>query len=485
MAAEGIEKSDAVAVNTPEARNLYKAREQIYPKLVHGPWRRFKWLVLIVTLGIYYGLPWIRWDRGPNAPDQAVLVDFPGRRFYFFFIEIWPDEVYYITGLLILAAVGLFLVTALFGRVWCGYTCPQTVWTDLFIMVERFFEGDRNQRIRLDKEKWSLKKAWKKSAKHVVWLLIAAATGGAWVFYFHDAPSLVPQLFAGTAPGSAYVFAGILTFTTYVFAGTMREQVCTFMCPWPRIQAAMTDEHALSVTYRRDRGEPRGPHKKGEPWEGRGDCIDCHQCVAACPMGIDIRDGLQLECINCALCIDACDDIMDRVGRPRGLIAYDTDVNVEARERGEPARFLFLRDRTIFYGVIFALVSAVMLVTLINRVTLEVNVLRDRNPSFVRLSDMSVRNGYTVKILNKAEAVRTFVVSVDGPPALTLRLLGEEVVRPAYEITVEPDRVRSVRMFVTLPADALTAKSLPITFRIVEPDGETATNPTVFLTGQP
>ncbi len=484
MAAEGIEKSDATAVNSEQFRSLYKAREQIYPKLVHGLWRRIKWIVLIVTLGVYYGLPWIRWDRGPNAADQAVLVDFEGRRFYFFFIEIWPDEIYYITGLLILAAVGLFLVTALFGRVWCGYTCPQTVWTDLYIMVERWFEGDRNQRIRLDRQPWSLSKAGRKLGKHVVWLLIAAATGGAWVFYFHDAPSLVPQLFAGTAPGSAYVFLVLLTFTTYIFAGTMREQVCTYMCPWPRIQAAMTDEEALSVTYRKDRGEPRGPHKKGEPWDGRGDCIDCHQCVAACPMGIDIRDGLQLECINCALCIDACDDIMDRVGRPRGLIAYDTDINVARRAEGKPARFQFLRTRTIFYGSVFAIVAAVMLVTLINRVTLEINVLRDRNPSFVQLSDGSVRNGYTVKILNKAEAERMFLLSVEGPAGMEVRLLGENETRAVYPVTVEPDRVKAIRIYVSLPAEALTARSLPIVFRIEETDGEVAINPSVFLTGR-
>jgi len=263
----------------------------------HGLYRNIKWLALFVLLGIYYITPWIRWDRGPGQPSQAVLVDFENARFYFFFIEIWPQEVYYITGLLILAALGLFLATSLFGRVWCGYACPQTIWTDLFIQVEKFFEGDRNARMKLDKAPWTTKKVFKKTGKHLVWLLIAALTGGAWILYFHDAPTIARDFFTGHAPTTSYVFITLMTFTTYWLAGHMREQVCTYMCPWPRIQAAMIDEDALNVTYRYDRGEPRGAHKKGTSWDDRGDCIDCRQCVAVCPVGIDIRDGLQLECI--------------------------------------------------------------------------------------------------------------------------------------------------------------------------------------------
>ena len=310
-AAPGIKRSRAPNPTPSTPVSLYKKREQIYPKLAHGLFRNLKWAALIVLLGIYYTVPWIRWDRGPGQPDQAVLIDFENARFYFFFIEIWPQEVYYITLLLILAALGLFLATALFGRVWCGYACPQTIWTDLFIHVERFFEGDRNARIKLDKAPWSLSKIYKKTAKHVVWILIGAFTGGAWILYFHDAPTIARDFFTGHAPATSYIFAALLTFTTYSLAGFMREQVCTYMCPWPRIQAAMIDEEALNVTYRYDRGEPRGPHKKGATWDGRGDCIDCRQCVAVCPVGIDIRDGLQLECIGCALCIDACNEIMD------------------------------------------------------------------------------------------------------------------------------------------------------------------------------
>ncbi|HAJ46879.1 MAG TPA: cytochrome c oxidase accessory protein CcoG, partial [Alphaproteobacteria bacterium] len=204
-----------------------QARVQIYPKLVHGWFRSLKWVGMAIMLGIYYGVPWLRWDRGLGQPDQAVLVDVANGRFYLFAYEFWPQEVIFITGLLILAALGLFLVTALFGRVWCGYACPQTIWTDLFILVERAFEGDRSARIRLDKSPWSLDKAWRKGGKHLVWLLIAAATGGAWIFYFHDAPTLLGQLFTGEAPLVAYAFLALLTFTTYTLAGTMREQVCT------------------------------------------------------------------------------------------------------------------------------------------------------------------------------------------------------------------------------------------------------------------
>ncbi|MEJ0042188.1 MAG: cytochrome c oxidase accessory protein CcoG [Rhizomicrobium sp.] len=361
--AEGVERSDAQASNSAANRQFYQARVPIYPKLVHGIYRKVKWAVMAITLAIYYLVPWIRWDRGPSAPSQAVLVDLAHERFYFFFIEIWPQEVYYITGLLILAAVALFLVTALFGRLWCGYTCPQTVWTDLFIYVENLIEGDRSARIRLSAAPWTTGKIAKRISKHAIWIAIAVATGGAWVFYFTDAPGLAQALLAGSASMVVYGAVAVLAFTTYTLGGLMREQVCTYMCPWPRIQGAMIDDEALSVTYRSDRGEPRGAHKKGQPWDGRGACVDCNQCVAACPMGIDIRDGTQLECINCGLCIDACNDVMTRVGLPKGLIAYDTDANVARRSRGEKARFRFVRPRIVLYGAVLAIVSGAMLLS--------------------------------------------------------------------------------------------------------------------------
>ena len=446
---------DVEPVNAAERRPLYEKRAKIFPRAVSGRYRTVKWAVLAATLGVYYILPWIRWDRGPNAPDQAVLIDFPGQRFYFFFIEIWPQEVYYITGLLILAALALFLVSSVAGRVWCGYACPQTVWTDLFMWVERRIDGDRNAQMRLDRARWTGRKLARRAAKHGVWLLIAVATGGAWVFYFADAPTLAADLVRFDAPMVSYLFIALLTCTTYLLAGHAREQVCTFMCPWPRIQGAMLDEHSMLVTYRRERGEPRGSHKRGQSWEGRGDCVDCRTCVAVCPMGIDIRDGNQLECINCALCVDACNDIMDRVGRPRGLIAYDTvaglaDPSAEAAGRPLWRRLSLMRPRTMLYAVSIALVGAVMLAALLSRGDTEITVLRDRNPLFVRLSDGSFRNGYTVKLQNKRHETRRFRILAEGLPGTALSAVGGG----NDDVSVGPDRLRTLRIYVAAPVSA-------------------------------
>jgi cytochrome c oxidase accessory protein FixG len=483
---EDVQTIDARAVNSKAARALYKKREQIYPKLVSGTFRNLKWAAMIVLLAIYYITPWLRWDRGDFRPDQAVLVDFEGRRFYFFFIELWPQEVYYITGLLILAAFGIFLSSALFGRVWCGYACPQTVWTDLYIYVERWIEGDRNERMRLAKAPWSLSKWRKKIAKHSVWLIIAAATGGAWVFYFADAPTLTREIFTGQASAAIYMFIGLLTFTTYTLAGTMREQVCTYMCPWPRIQAAMTDQDALSVTYRVDRGEPRGPHKKGATWEGRGDCVDCNACVAACPQGIDIRDGDQLECINCALCIDACDDIMRKVGRPTGLIAYDTQLNVERRERKEPTRFRFVRPRTVLYAFLMALVGAIMLYQLLNRSTLDLNVIRDRSPPFVRLADGSLRNDFALKLINMAPRTRRVAISVSGLPGAHIIVQGGALDADGRVVAeARPDSVANVRLHVVAPGGTESG-SHPIRFVLDDLESDdSAESASAFLAGDP
>ena len=352
---------------------LYAARRRIYPQWVSGTFRRIKWIVLFATLGVYYLLPFVRWDRGPNAPSQAVLVDFPNSRFYFFFIEIWPQEVYYLTGLLILAAMTLFLMNAVAGRVWCGYLCPQTVWTDLFQTIERWVEGDRREHLLRDRQPWSIDRFARVGLKHFLWLMVAWWTGGAWVLYFADAPTLVKELATFEAPLVAYAWIGILTFTTYALAGHMREQVCLYMCPWPRIQAALTDEHALNVTYRYDRGEPRNSVKKSaalrEQGFATGDCIDCHQCVYVCPTGVDIRNGPDLGCIQCGLCIDACDTVMAKIGRPPRLIAYDTDLNINRRQAGEKARVRVVRPRTVLYAAIIAMVGALMLYTLATRHT--------------------------------------------------------------------------------------------------------------------
>ncbi len=479
-----VARSDARATNSASSRNFYKSRVPIYPKTVHGTFRRVKWVVMAVLLAIYYLAPWIRWYRGPGASDQAILVDLAHERFYFFFIEIWPQEIYYVTGLLILGAVGIFLAAALFGRVWCGYTCPQTVWTDLFIFVERMIEGDRGARIRLAADPWSVSKVAKRVSKHAIWIVVAVLTGGAWVFYFTDAPALARGLADGNAPFVVYACIAILAFTTYSLGGLMREQVCTYMCPWPRIQAAMTDNEALGVLYRHDRGEPRGAYKKGDSFVGRGDCIDCNQCVAACPMGIDIRDGAQLECINCALCIDACDDVMIRIGLPRGLIAYDTEANVERRLKGETPRFQLLRARTIFYAMIMTVVGAVMTYGLVTRATVVLDVLRDRNPDFVTLSDGAVRNGYAIKVMNRSDNPRSLVLSLDGVVARSVQVIGVEGSRLPAIIAVPADRVRTLRVLLTVGKNELGQADRTIDFVVADPrTGERRVTPAVFVSG--
>jgi cytochrome c oxidase accessory protein FixG len=484
MAAEGVARSDAQASNSAANRKLYKSRVPIYPKEAEGRYRSFKWAMMAITLSIYYLVPWLRWNRGATAPGQAVLVDLNHERLYFFAIEIWPQEVYYITGLLILAAVSLFLINALFGRLWCGYSCPQTVWTDLFIWVETKIEGDRGARIRLAAAPWTAGKIAKRVSKHIVWLIFAVATGGAWVFYFSDAPTLLHQIVTGTASLGVYASIGGLAFTTYTLGGLMREQVCTYMCPWPRIQAAMTDREALSVTYRSDRGEPRGLHRKGESWEGRGSCIDCKQCVAVCPMGIDIRDGSQLECINCGLCIDACDDVMTKIGQPLGLIAYDTDANIERRLKGQKARFRFVRPRTILYAAVLLVVSAIMLVTFTTRHSLDLDVLRDRNPNFVTLADGAVRNAYTLKLMNRSDAARTFDLVIGGVRAREIKIIGISDTRMPVRLPVEADKVRTIRVLVTVGKNDLQGSSQPIAFALSDSAlHETRNVETVFVSG--
>jgi len=479
-----VEAVAVTPVNKKENRALYKKRVKIYPKRARGAFRKFKWLILAVTLSIYYVTPWLRWDRGPNASDQAVLIDMPARRFYFFFIEIWPQEVFFITGLLVLGAMGLFLTAATVGRAWCGYSCPQTVWTDLFIAVERFWEGDRNARMRLDKAPTTVSKIGKKTAKHISWLLIAVATGGAWVFYFADAPTLAVSLATLEAPFAAYIWVGILAAFTYVFGGLMREQVCTYMCPWPRIQAALSDEETLIVNYNAERGEPRGSHKAGQSWEDRGDCVDCNQCVAVCPMGIDIRDGLQLECISCALCIDACNEVMDRVERPRNLISYGTLNMADQAARGEKPRARLFRGRTFLYAGMMVLVAAIMVYALVTRADLGVSAEHQRSPLFTILSDGGVRNAYTLKITNKLhDDVRVFVLSVDGLPGADVSRVGGESGLPVFR--VGPDTIQSFRIFVTLRDDSIPQSS-DITFVIEDREtGQTATTESTFKAKRP
>ncbi|WP_109563009.1 cytochrome c oxidase accessory protein CcoG [Jannaschia seohaensis] len=498
-----------------DAPPLFAAREPIFPRRVRGTFRTLKWAILIVTLGIYYITPWIRWDRGPNLPDQAVLVDLAGRRFYFFWIEIWPHEFYFVAGLLIMAGLGLFLFTSALGRVWCGYACPQTVWSDLFYAVERWIEGDRNARIRLHDATWDARKWRLRLTKWAAWLAIAVATGGAWVFYFADAPTLLVDLITLNAPFVAYATIGVLTATTFVLGGFMREQVCIYMCPWPRIQGAMMDPGTLTVGYRDWRGEPRGKggikrrqeaaaeaigggeakarygaavedkdHAAGRTARDGsilGDCIDCNACVAVCPMGIDIREGQQMECITCALCIDACDEVMAKIGRPRGLIDYlalddrppsvpgDTaDVHplgtasddaapsaAAADWTAQPVWRHIFRLRTIIYTFAWAGIGVGLVVALFIRPEIDLTVAPVRNPTYVTLSDGSIRNAYDIRLRNKHGEERPFHIALRADGILRIELEGE----PDLTVDVPANETRLQRVYVTArPQDAAASQ---------------------------
>ena len=462
-------KGHAVTKATSAPPPLYAAREPIFPRRVSGAFRRLKWWIMAVTLAIYYITPWIRWDRGPSLPDQAVLVDLANRRFYFFFIEIWPQKFYFIAGLLIMAGLGLFLFTAALGRVWCGYACPQTVWTDLFILVERWVEGDRNARVRLWNAPWSATKIRLRAVKWTLWLLIALATGGAWVFYFTDAPTLLGQLIRFEAPPVAYASIAILTATTFTFGGFMREQVCIYMCPWPRIQAAMMDEGTITVGYRVARGEPRGKHQARSA-EPLGDCVDCHACVNVCPMGIDIRDGQQMACITCALCIDACDDVMAKIKKPRGLIDYVTlaEERGTAEGHGLSWRKVF-RPRILLYTVLWAGIGLALLYALATRTDLTLSVEPIRNPINVTLSDGSIRNAYELRLRNMTGYPREVVISASSEAPLRLELQGVEGPR----VTVPANETLRQRAYLTGAPDspANARASMPVEILATDADG--------------
>ncbi|SNT71685.1 cytochrome c oxidase accessory protein CcoG [Paracoccus seriniphilus] len=471
---------------------LYAAREPIFPKRVKGRFRNLKWIVMALTLAVYYIMPWIRWDRGPNMPDQAVLVDLANRRFFFFWIEIWPHEFYFVAGLLVMAGLGLFLFTSALGRVWCGYTCPQTVWTDLFILVERWIEGDRNNRIRLHRQNWNARKVRLRLVKWTVWLIIALLTGGAWIFYFTDAPTLLRDLVTGQAHPVAYITMAVLTATTFLFGGFAREQICIYACPWPRIQAAMMDEDTLTVAYREWRGEPRGkkaPAKQAAgsaasapDLGGSGDCIDCLACVNVCPMGIDIRDGQQLECITCALCIDACDDIMDKIGKPRGLIDYMALKDETAERAGEKPRPVLkhiLRPRTILYFTLWSGIGILLLVALLMRSSVDMNVSPVRNPLYVTMSDGAIRNTYELRLRNKQHEAREYAFTVEGAEGVEMKIEGAE----GNSVTVPADETLSARLYLTAPAGSPLTRSESDEIRLVASDLQgdaTATVETVF-----
>lgn len=411
-----------------ETVQLYQKRIPIYPRSVKGRFRNLKTAVLLLAYIVYYFLPWLRWER-PNAPEQAVLYDLPGRHFYIFSLTIQVQDIFWLAGALIIFAILLFFVTGLAGRVWCGYFCFQTLWTDLFMMIEHWIQGERPARMRLDKGPWNREKLIKKGGTYVVWLLVAFWTGLTFVLYWADAPTLVKEMLLGQAPYPAYFTTFLLTATTFVMAGLAREQVCTYMCPYARFQSAMFDHDTLIVSYDQQRGErTQGRVKLGKglktceerQGQGVGDCIDCGYCVQVCPVGIDIRKGLQYQCISCALCIDACDIIMDNLQWPRGLIRYTSENALNGKQTN------LLKPKTIGYGVI--LVAAVGLLTwsILTRAPYTATVEQIRQPLYSQLKDGSIRNSYEIKLNNKLTAPMTLAISIEGDSSAMLDMDGME-----------------------------------------------------------
>ena len=446
---------------------LYADRVRVYPRAVRGIARNIKWALLIFCLGVYYVLPWLRWNRGVGNPDQALLLDLATERFYFFNLTFWPQDFILLAGGLILAAVALFLVTSLFGRIWCGYACPQTVWTDLFMLVERWIEGDRNARMRRDAGPTNFDKIWRKIGKHGIWLFVAFWTGGGWIMYYTDAPTVTVDFWTGRASGAVYGFTFLFAAATYVLAGWAREQVCTYMCPWPRFQSAMLDEQTLIVTYQGWRGEPRG-HGKRDGHSELGNCVDCSACVHVCPTGIDIRDGVQLECIGCGLCVDACNDIMTRTNQPLWLIKWDTLARQAEHAKGETVEPIrLIRPRTLIYLAVLAMAVAAMGVGLAMRSLLEVSVQHERAPLFVRLHDGSLRNAYTLKLVNKYTHDVSFTVATDTSLRAKLQLAGAtDAPADTVTILVPADSVGAYRVFLDAPPGGAEAKNDDITFEL-------------------
>ncbi len=428
--------------------------ETIHAKRMPGRFRNLKWAAAAVWLVFFVG-PYLRWgDR------QAVLFDIPGRQFHIFGITILPQDVWMLSLTLLFFAILLAVVTSIAGRVFCGYFCFQTVWTDIFTWIEDKLEGGPQKRRKLDEAPWDFTKIRIKVLKHVIWIAIGMLTGISFTLWFGDAFEMWKGFFTLSAGPMAWASVAVFTFFTYLFAGHMREQVCFWLCPYARIQGVMYDKETILPAYDYNRGEPRGKLKKGQIEEGKGDCIECGQCVAVCPTGIDIRHGQQEGCITCALCLDACDAVMDKIGRPTGLIRYASMDELE----GKPALKMFQRPRVLVYLTILTLAMSGILYGLFNLSGIEVKVLHERQPLYVLQSDGSIQNKYSVKILNKTAQDQQVRLSVSGLPDLAVS--GGEGSLAAHK-----GRITSYTVFVRVPRANLKDESSPITFH-VEAEGE-------------
>ncbi len=458
-------KPDAEATKAQDA-SMYASAEKIYPREMKGRFDKLSKLATVTLLGLFYFVPWLTWDD-----RQAVLFDLPARKFYLFGLTLWPQDFPYLAMLLIIAALSLFFFTALLGRVWCGFACPQTVWTEAFIWMEQWTEGTRSQRMKLDKAPWNWNKLRRKGSKQLLWVTFALWTGFTFVGFFVPIRELGPELLTLSAGGWATFWTLFYGFATYGNAGYMREQVCKYMCPYARFQSAMFDKDTLIISYDEKRGEPRGSRKRSaDPGTlGLGHCIDCTLCVQVCPTGIDIREGLQYECIACAACIDACDSVMDRMNYPRGLVRYSTE---HGMEKGESR---ILRPRIFVYATLLLVLVGGLVTSMATRTPLIVDVIRDRNFLYRELPGGGIENIYTLKVVNQRDEARNFLLTVDGVPGIELDGFSGTVAVDGSGVLSLPIRVRA-------PADsAYGIMDISFTVTDVEDPSVTMTEDSRFL----
>lgn len=431
-----------------DEHELYASHKKIYPREVSGYFTRLRMLSVVVLLGIYYLTPLLQWDG-----RQAILFDLPARKFYIFGLTLWPQDFIYLAALLILAGLSLFFFTALVGRVWCGYACPQTVWTEAYLWMERNIEGKRSKRMKLDKAPTSAAKIRTKVIKHTVWIAFSLWTGFTFVGYFTPIDELAVKLGGANLGPWETFWILFYSFATYGNAGFMREQVCKYMCPYARFQSAMFDSDTLIVAYHPERGEPRGSRRRGTDLQtaGLGDCIDCNICVQVCPTGIDIRDGLQYECIACSACIDACDEIMDKMSYPRGLIRYTTENAAQGNKQH------ILRPRILVYATILLVLCGTLLTNLALRVPLELDVIRDRNTLYRETREGLIENVYTLKILNMDSHAHQYELRADG-------IDGMKLVFDQPDITVPAGAVQELVVRIQADEFNMEARSVPVKF---------------------
>ena len=438
----------------PELVPMFASEQKVYSRSISGVFSRWRWAMVFLTQIVFYGLPWLQWGE-----RQMVLFDLGARRFYLFGLVLYPQDFIYLTGLLIISALGLFLFTAVAGRLWCGFSCPQTVYTEIFMWIESKVEGDRSARMRIDKSGWTLEKIWKKSLKQFLWIVLSLWTGFTFVGYFVPIRELGVELMAFQGNWQMF-WVAFYGFATYGNAGYMREQVCKYMCPYARFQSAMFDKDTMIVSYDAERGEARGPRKKDVDYkaQGLGDCIDCKLCVQVCPVGIDIRKGLQYECIGCGLCIDACNSVMDKMEYPRGLIRLTTQNAVaKAWKQVQVIRRIF-RPRVLIYSAVLVALSAAMIASLVLREPLKVDVIRDRAALSRIVAGGKLENVYRLQIMNATEAEQRYRISAVGLENLE--------VASEQEVTVGPAETRGIAVRLQIPYGSATPGSHPVHFNV-------------------